>query len=109
MKKFGLLLLAVVMVAGCGGGDDDGVPGECITYCQDACNKFVTCDYFPISQAPACADTCVDSLKEEDADDPEACVAANNFFDTLSCSELRDLMFGSAVDTGANLGRSCRK
>jgi hypothetical protein len=43
MKKVGLFLLAVFMVAGyagCGGGGADGPADECMAYRHNGCQKF---------------------------------------------------------------------
>jgi len=116
MKKVGLFLLAVVLVAGlagCGGGGDGdgGLPNECIAYCQNACNKFVACNYFPIDHVNACADGCINELENENLDDADACLAASGIFNTLTCSQLGDLVdiYTSAADIGLKIGRSCTK
>ena len=114
MKKVGLFLLAVVMVAGfagCGGGDDDGPPDGCIAYCQNACNKFATCNYFSGDMVPTCVDACVDYLEDEDLTDEENCVGASSIFSALTCNQLNEMtdIYSSAADIGLKIGRSCSK
>ena len=112
MKKVGLFLLAVVMVAGyagCGGGDDDGPPDECIAYCQSSCQKFADCKYFPNDSVSICVDACVDELDNQNLDDEEACVEATAVFNTFTCNQLGDLVdiYSSAADFGSKIARSC--
>jgi hypothetical protein len=105
-----VVVATVGAVAGCGGGDDDeGLPNECIAYCQNSCNKAVACNFFPIGAVNACADACIDALEDEDLTDSDSCLQANSLISALTCDQFADLVdyYSSAADIGKEIGRSC--
>jgi len=105
MKRIGLFLLTVVMVAGmagCGVGGDDGAK-DCISYyCGFFCNKVVDCGLMPASEVASCIPSCEATAYGKSE---EQCQQTFSAAMGMSCDELATLVgLRSALDIPNKLG-----
>jgi hypothetical protein len=105
MKRIGLFLLAVVMVAGMAGcdiGDDYGAK-ECISYyCGYFCNKLVDCGVVPASEVASCIPICEAKAFGKSEEECQQTFSASM---GMSCDEVAALVgLRSALDVPSKLG-----
>jgi len=86
-----VVVIGMSLFSGCG-GDDNGVPGECVNACNSGCSRFVACGLLPTGELNACSETCVDALAREELATPQACQDAAAEIAQASCAELSDLL-----------------
>ena len=87
-----VLLLTLVVTWGCGGGDDDDIPSECINGCNVGCSRAVECQFIPASQVTACVNSCVDTIEDEGQATVQSCQSVTTTFLSATCPQLADLL-----------------
>lgn len=99
----GLLWVVVVigigLFSGCGGGDDDDIPDECVSACNTGCSRAVACQFIPASELNACSEACVDTLEGNAQLTAQGCQNAAATFAGASCTQLADLLGLRRVDS----------
>jgi hypothetical protein len=99
----GFLWVVVVigfgLLNGCGGDDDDDIPGECVSACNTGCSRAASCQFISGSDLNACSDACVDNLRGDAQLTPQGCQNAAVAFAGASCSQLADILGLRSVDS----------
>lgn len=103
MKRLGLYLFEIVMVAGmagCYAGVDDG-PRECVSYyCDRLCKEASDCGFIPAAEVASCIPVCE---ADYDAKSEEEC---QQIFSAVgSCDEVASVLgLRSALDLPGRAG-----
>jgi hypothetical protein len=87
-----VVVIGIALFGGCGDGDDDDVPGECVNACNTGCARAQACQFFPASEVDDCSESCVDILEGNAQVTVQGCQDAAARFATASCNQLADLL-----------------
>ena len=92
MKKIGILV-ALVLIAGCGGGGGGSEGGDaCVNYCDKACAKIAAClGGWPSGEVQVCSLTCQDVI-DVNGTTQATCKYEGDSVLELSCNDLEHII-----------------